>query len=152
MSSNYYNILIADDEDIEREALKMIVGSSGLPFSSLHEAKNGREALDISEKSKIDIMILDINMPKLSGLQVLEMLRAKGDDAKVIISTAYDEFAYAVKALQFGAVDFLVKPVLDENLIESLKKCIERLDEEKEREKKLTRIEDYLKVSQKKIL
>lgn len=151
MSVNYYNILIADDEEIEREALKMIVGTSGLPFSSIYEAKNGREALDISKKSRIDIMILDINMPNLSGLQVLEMLRAGGDNAKVIISTAYDEFAYAVKALQFGAVDFLVKPVLDENLIESLRKCIERLVEEEEKEKKITRIEDYLRVSQNKI-
>ena len=59
----------------------------------------------------------------------------------------YDEFNFAVKALQSGAVDFLVKPVDDETLIESLRKSIERLDEEKMKEAKISRIEDYLRIS-----
>ena len=133
MRDSMYNILIVDDEKIEREAIRMIVESSTLPFSLVFEASSGREMLELLKAHHVDIVILDINMPGLTGLQALEMMRADGMDTKVIISTAYDEFNYAVKALQSGAVDFLVKPVSDESLIESLKKSIERLSEERER-------------------
>ena len=146
MRDSMYNILIVDDEKIEREAIRMIVESSTLPFSLVFEASSGREMLELLKAHHVDIVILDINMPGLTGLQALEMMRADGMDTKVIISTAYDEFNYAVKALQSGAVDFLVKPVSDESLIESLKKSIERLSEERERSEKLSRIEDYLRV------
>ena len=146
MRDSMYNILIVDDEKIEREAIRMIVESSTLPFSLVFEASSGREMLELLKAHHVDIVILDINMPGLTGLQALDMMRADGMDTKVIISTAYDEFNYAVKALQSGAVDFLVKPVSDESLIESLKKSIERLSEERERSEKLSRIEDYLRV------
>ena len=144
---NSYTVLIVDDEAIERKAIRMTLESSHLPLSLTYEASSGREMLETVKNHSIDIIILDINMPGLSGLQALEMLRAEGKDTKVIISTAYDEFNFAVKALQSGAVDFLVKPVEDETLIESVKKSMERLDEEKAKEEKLSRIEDYLKVN-----
>ena len=108
---NSYTVLIVDDEAIERKAIRMTLESSHLPLSLTYEASSGREMLETVKNHSIDIIILDINMPGLSGLQALEMLRAEGKDTKVIISTAYDEFNFAVKALQSGAVDFLVKPV-----------------------------------------
>ncbi len=147
MAKNYYSILIVDDETIERKALEMTIKASSLPFSMILEASSGREMLEAVKRHNVDIIILDINMPGITGLQALEMLRSDGMDTKVIISTAYDEFNYAVKALQSGAVDFLVKPVADETLTESLKKCIERLDEEKKMSERITKIEDYLRVS-----
>ena len=147
MEKNSYTVLIVDDEQIEREAIRMILETSHLPISFIYEANSGRKMLEMTASHSVDIIILDINMPGLSGLQALEMLRSEGRDTKVIISTAYDEFNFAVKALQSGAVDFLVKPVDDETLIESLRKSIERLDEEKAKEAKISRIEAYLRIS-----
>ena len=114
MEKNSYTVLIVDDEQIEREAIRMILETSHLPISFIYEANSGRKMLEMTASHSVDIIILDINMPGLSGLQALEMLRSEGRETKVIISTAYDEFNFAVKALQSGAVDFLVKPV-DEN-------------------------------------
>ena len=144
MEKNSYTVLIVDDEQIEREAIRMILETSHLPISFIYEANSGRKMLEMTASHSVDIIILDINMPGLSGLQALEMLRSEGRDTKVIISTAYDEFNFAVKALQSGAVDFLVKPVDDETLIESLRKSIERLDEEKAKEAKISRREALL--------
>ena len=107
MSRNLYNILLVDDEVIERNAVKMVLRNAGLPIAMIDDAATGREMLEKAGSCHADIIILDINMPGLSGLEALSMLRAGCSQAKVIISTAYDEFSYAVKALQEGAVDFL---------------------------------------------
>ncbi len=148
---NLYNILIADDEKIERDAVKLVLGRSPLPIALITEAANGRELLEKIREVRTDIVILDINMPGISGLEALEKMRSEGYQAKVIISTAYDEFSYAVKALQHGAVDFLVKPVPDEVLISALEKSIERLEEEKAKEEQISRIGDYLRVGKESI-
>lgn len=144
--SNLYNILIADDEGLEREALKLFLRNSSLPVLAVYEAANGQQVLSICDERRIDIVILDIRMPVLSGLETLELLRAKGNNAKVIISTAYDMFQYAVKAMQYGASDFLVKPVEEEVFLDSLQRTIDRLDEEARKEDSLRQMQDYLKV------
>ena len=146
-----YNILIADDEDIEREALKLFLHNSSLPIATICEAENGREVLDICKSKKIDIILLDIRMPVLSGLDTLERLREEGNRSKVIISTAYSMFDYAVRALQAGASDFLVKPVEEELFISSLEKVIDRLKEEEKKEEGLERMKDYLNVPKEQI-
>ena len=146
MDKQLYNMLLVDDEAIERDAVKMVLENAHLPLALIDEASNGREMLEKAKRFHADIIILDINMPGISGLDALSMLRTEGSDAKVIISTAYDEFSFAVKALQEGAVDFLVKPVPDEVLLASVQKSIERLDEERIREEQLSKIGSYLKV------
>ena len=146
MSRNLYNILLVDDEVIERNAVKMVLRNAELPIAMIDDAATGREMLEKAGSCHADIIILDINMPGLSGLEALSMLRAGGSQAKVIISSAYDEFSYAVKALQEGAVDFLVKPVDDDVLIASVQKSIERLDEERIKEEQISKIGSYLKV------
>lgn len=146
MERRMYNILIADDEEIERHALRLFLHNSTLPVASIYEAENGQQVLSHCKEKKIDIILLDIRMPVLSGLETLEKLRDEGNNAKVIISTAFNTFEYAVRALQAGASDFLVKPVEEELFIQSLGKTIDRLEEEARKEEGLARMETYLKV------
>ncbi|MDR1932884.1 MAG: response regulator [Spirochaetales bacterium] len=125
-----YKLLIADDEEIEREAIKMFVLRAGLPVGEIFETGGGNETVTAALKHSPDIMILDINMPGISGLDALEKIRGAGCRVKTVISTAYDQFDFAVRALQLGAADFLVKPVKQDILVSCLTHIIEYLDSE----------------------
>jgi len=129
-----YTLLVADDEALEREALRFFVEGSGLEIDRIIDAANGSEAVKKALLEKPDIILLDINMPGLNGLEALERILVTRPDAKVIFSTAFDYFEYAVQALRLGAIDFLVKPVKKDVLLAALTKAIDQLDAEAERE------------------
>jgi len=129
-----YTLLIADDEALEREALRFFVEDSGLEIGRILDCANGSDAVKKALLEKPDIILLDINMPGLNGLEALERIMVARPRAKVVFSTAFDYFEYAVKALRLGAMDFLVKPVKKEVLLAVLTKAIDQLDEETERE------------------
>jgi YesN/AraC family two-component response regulator len=120
-----YKLLIADDERIEREAIRHFVIAADLPFSGIFEAAGGNETVRSVLREKPDILILDVNMPGINGLEALEKIRREGCNVKTLISTAWDTFDFAVKALRLGAVDFLVKPVKQEVLVSCLAHIIE---------------------------
>lgn len=126
-----YKVLLADDEDLEREALRLFITESKLPIGTILEAATGNETIEISLSEKPDIIVLDINMPGQTGLNALKKIREQKNKSKVIISTAFDRFDYAIQAIQLGVIDFLVKPVSQNVFIESIKKTIESLEEEK---------------------
>ena len=132
-----YKVLIADDEELERKVLKLFIEKSSLPFSAVLLSEDGKDAVIKALCDKPDIIILDINMPELSGLEVLEKIRDAGSIAKVIISTAFDQFDYAIQALRLGALDFLVKPVKKEVLLTTITKAIERIEKEKSKDLKI---------------
>jgi len=113
-------ILIADDEELERKVLSLFIQKSNLPIDKIILAEDGNDALVKIICDKPDIVILDINMPELSGIQVLEKIRSENIETKVIISTAFDQFDYAVKAHKLGAIDFLVKHVLKKTFLKAL--------------------------------
>lgn len=146
-----YNLLIVDDEKIEREALRFFLSKHQLPLASVYEAGNASQALSICHQRHIDIITLDINLPGMNGLDFLDTIRSEGNTAKVLISTAYSQFEYAVKALQNGALDFLVKPLSEEQLVASLEKTIDRLDKEASARSELKRMGDYLKVREERL-
>lgn len=128
-----YKLLIADDEALEREALTYFVKNSSYEIHDIIECSNGNEVVKKVMLEKPDIMILDINMPGMNGLEVLQQLKNMDYPFRAIFSTAYNYFEYAVKALQLGAMDFMVKPVKKEKLLNVLLKAIDQLDSETEK-------------------
>ena len=112
---NAVNILIVDDEVNIRLMLRTLLEGDGFRVS---EASNGCEALDRLEREDFDLLILDLNMPVLDGIGVLEQLKAAHIDPKprVIVLTAYGSIATAVRATQLGAVDFLEKPATPDEI------------------------------------
>lgn len=147
-----YKLLIADDEALEREALGYFVKNAELDIEEIIECSNGNEVVRQVMLNKPDIIILDINMPGLNGLEAFEQIRNVGHPCRVIFSTAFDYFEYAVKALQLGAMDFLVKPLKKERLIGGLIKAMDQLDAEAEISFRQQKLMNMLDVFGEKIL
>ena len=104
-----YRLLIADDEMIERKVLFKTLSQNLKGQCEIFQAENGREALEIYEKEKIQIAILDIEMPGINGIQAAERIREKDKKCCIIFLTAFDEFAYAKKAITVRALDYILK-------------------------------------------
>lgn len=125
-----YKLLIADDEEIEINAFKVIVGKH-FDNITVISADNGIEAVDIARKEKPDIIFIDIEMPGLDGLSAIAEIRKDAPAAHVIIHTAYSNFDYAQRAIKIGAMDYLLKPIKMDTLIEIIKKNLEEIEREK---------------------
>lgn len=114
------NIILVDDEVLMIEALKKIIRDSVPGIDVAGEAYDGSKALELMERLRPDLAIVDIRMPKMDGLQLINELKEKGFKTKILILSAYRDFEYAQKALQFGASGYLVKPVDKSKLLEEI--------------------------------
>ncbi len=106
-------ILIVDDEPNVRLVFRTALEASGY---SITTAADGDEALEWLEKESVDLVLLDLQMPILSGMEVLEGMRNAGHDVPVVIITAHGNVPNAVQAMKLGAIDFLTKPISPEVL------------------------------------
>lgn len=113
-------VLLVDDEYYFRQSLKYLIDWQALGFEIIGEASNGQDAIE--KAAEADLVLLDVNIPICNGLQVLESCTTRGYKAKIVIVTVYSEFAYIKKAIEFGAVDYLLKPLEKEELIRVLTK------------------------------
>lgn len=109
-------VLVVEDEELIRKGIVLAVDWAALDCVVVGEAANGEEALEAVERYGPTLIITDLKMPKMDGLELLRRLREAGNDVYVIILTAYDSFEYAQSALRLGAVDFLLKPFHDGDL------------------------------------
>ncbi len=140
-----YRILIAEDEIIERMVLKKTLQKKLDGVFEVLEAENGKEALRIFRSVKINIVILDIEMPGMKGVDVAEIMRQEQNGFCIIFLTAYDRFEYARKAVSVRAMEYLLKPYSEKEIIDVVGEAI-RLSEEYERyaTDRLTVREPYL--------
>jgi len=114
-------ILITDDHKIVREGLKEIL--LHLPeISVIEEAKNGDEALAMISKEDFDLILLDISLPDISGLEVLQSIKRKHPLQRVLMLSMYTQEHYALRALKMGASGYLTKDTASEELIEAVRK------------------------------
>lgn len=109
-------VLIVEDEEMIRKGIILSVDWAALDCVVVGEAPNGEVALELVKQYAPTLIISDIKMPKMDGLEFLRKLRESGNNTFVIILTAYDSFEYARSALRLGAVDFLLKPFHDGEL------------------------------------
>lgn len=123
-------VLIADDEKWVRVTIKNALPLEKLDLMLIGEASSGLEALKLSLELKPDILITDIRMPGLNGLELIEETKNQLPYLKTIILSGYDDFEYAKKGIQLGAFDYLLKPVNRENLMNVLSKVKDVLAEE----------------------
>jgi len=107
-----YNLLIVDDEDIIRKGLKILIEDLGIQFSNILEAEDGEKALNIVEKFEPEIILTDVKMPNMDGIELIKRIRQKGLNSRIIILTGYNEFEYAKEAIHFKVSEYLLKPVL----------------------------------------
>lgn len=127
-------VLVVEDEEMIRKGIVLAVDWAALDCVVVGEASNGEEALAAVERYAPSLIITDLKMPKMDGIEMLRQLRERGNRAYVIILTAYDSFSYAQSALRLGAVDFLLKPFHDgelEQAVQALRRRMELQEGEK---------------------
>ncbi len=112
-----YRVLVADDEMIERKVLLKKLKNRYPEECEFYEAENGREVLRLYDEKRVQIMILDIEMPGITGLQAAEQIREKDPNVCIIFLTAFDDFSYAKKAISVHALDYLLKPYDEKELL-----------------------------------
>lgn len=125
-----YSLMIVDDEELARRHILQDISWETLGVGPLYEAADGEAALEKIPKLRPDIVILDIRMPKLDGIGVLERLPEYGCRPQVIALSSYSDFEAARKMLSSGiVVEYLLKPASEDQLFEAVYKCIEKIEE-----------------------
>lgn len=124
-----WKLVIADDEPKIRRGIENLLDWHELNIDIVGEAEDGEIALEVIKEKKPHIILLDINMPFLNGLNLLQKLKDINNKSIVIIISGYDDFSYAQRALQFNVFDYILKPVNKKSMEEIIRKAIYKLDE-----------------------
>lgn len=130
MDAFKYHYIIAEDESLIRRNLIKKINALNLPLQQVGEASNGEEAISLIEKCCPHLVITDIRMPLCDGLEVAKYLYHNHPSKKVIILSGYDDFRYAQQAIQYSVEDYLLKPVSQDMLRESLQKFLIKMEHE----------------------
>lgn len=141
-----YKLILADDEEDVREGLLQLIDWESVGFAVADTAENGKEAAEMVEKHVPDVVVTDIQMPFMNGLQLAEWIRGHYPSTKIIILTGYEEFEYAQKAIRLGIDEYVLKPFSAAELADILRKVKKQIDAElAEKENVQLLIEHYRK-------
>ncbi|MGL5328043.1 MAG: response regulator, partial [Peptostreptococcaceae bacterium] len=125
-----YNILVVEDEYLSREGIKSIIKENFENVVKIFEAENGIEAKSIIDKNHLDIILLDINIPGINGIDLCKYIKSKYMNQNIIVITAYDDLSIKNKMIDFNINKYLVKPVRPYKLIEVLKSILPKQNNE----------------------
>jgi two-component system chemotaxis response regulator CheY len=116
------SILIVDDAAFMRMMIKDILSKNG--YTVVGEAENGIKAIEKYKEVNPDLVIMDITMPEMDGIQAVKQIKSLNDSAKIIMCSAMGQQAMVIESIQAGARDFIVKPFQAERVIEAVKKVV----------------------------
>lgn len=116
------NVLIVEDQSIVRQGLKLMLEQDD-KIRVVAEACNGQEAINIIEKQIIDLVLMDIRMPVMNGLEATRIIKERYPQVKVLILTTFNDDEYAIEALKYGANAFLLKTAEQQTLVEAVYSC-----------------------------
>ena len=139
-----YTYLIVDDEMIERKGIRMLLSRMNIRENIL-EASNGEEALEVFEKEKIDVLLTDINMPFMDGIELLSRIHEEYPGTETVIFSGYDEFSYAKKAISYGVSAYILKPVNPEEFEKVVGEINEKLAKSEREEKRKDESMEFLR-------
>ena len=124
-----YTVIFADDEEDLRKAIIKKIDWNAAGFEIIGEAENGAEALELVEKLGPDLLLTDIKMPFVSGIELARQAREIRPYMQIAFLSGYESFSYAQQAIQYNIISYLLKPISAEELTEELKRIREKLDE-----------------------
>ena len=116
-------VLVVDDAAFMRMMIKDILTKNG--YNIAGEAENGAKAVEKYEETKPDLVLMDITMPEMDGIQALKKIKEKDPNASVVMCSAMGQQAMVIESIQSGARDFIVKPFQPDRVIEAVKKAVE---------------------------
>ncbi|MBJ8326135.1 response regulator [Streptococcus pacificus] len=138
-----YSLLIVEDEPLVRRGIRSLVDFEKLSITCVDEAENGQEAWQLFEEKHYDIILTDINMPVMNGIQLAQLIKENSPQTHIVFLTGYDDFDYALSALKLGADDYLLKPFSKEDVLQILHQIIPKIEEAK----KKTQLESLMEQS-----
>lgn len=119
-------LLVADDEKTIREGIRTGILWKEIDCSVVYTAKNGLEVLHFLEENTVDIIISDVKMPRMSGLDLIKSLREKGSSVPVIFVSGYEDFKYIQEAMKYEASAFILKPINTDELQKEVQKICKK--------------------------
>ena len=125
-------LIVVDDEVWIRERIAKEVPWETIGVEVVGTAEDGEEALEMIRERQPDVVITDIRMPEIDGIELLKQAREISEDMKVILLSGYNDFTYAKSALSYGAFDYVLKPVEDEDLMQVVERAVRKLEEERQ--------------------
>ncbi|TVX95508.1 response regulator [Cohnella terricola] len=131
-----YKVLIADDERLDLEGMRRFVPWQDLGLEVVGAVNSGFAALDVMEREKVDILVTDVQMPNMTGLELAGKARDRWAELEVIFVSGYQDFQYAKQAISMNAASYILKPMDDRELIDSLRKITKELDQKRTRRDK----------------
>lgn len=131
-----YKLLVADDEQIVLDSIKFIVEKNFKDSIVIETARSGRQVIEKAEYMKPDIVFMDINMPGINGIEAIKEIKSSYSNTVFVIITAYEQFDFAKEAVKLGVVEYLLKPVSRNKIVETVNKVIGIINSEREKRKK----------------
>ena len=128
-----YSIMIVEDEYLVRQGIASLVNYEQFGMQVIAQAENGREAWQKFQENPADILLTDINMPQMHGLELAKLVRDQVPTCHIVFLTGYDDFDYARTAIKLGADDYLLKPFSKDDVEEMLAKVQTKLDKERKK-------------------
>ncbi len=128
-----YSIMIVEDEYLVRQGIASLVDYEQFGMQVIAQAENGREAWQKFQENPADILLTDINMPQMNGLELAKLVRDQAPKCHIVFLTGYDDFDYARTAIKLGADDYLLKPFSKDDVEEMLAKVQTKLDKERKK-------------------
>ncbi|MDR0518765.1 MAG: response regulator [Clostridiales Family XIII bacterium] len=125
-------MVIADDERLIRESLNLLMDWNQIGVDVVGLAENGVSALALVKEEKPDILLSDISMPQMDGIELIKKINEEKLNCKIIFLSAYSNFSYAQSAVKYGAFDFILKPIDEYELMDTVKRCVELIEQEAE--------------------
>lgn len=122
-----YSLLIVDDEELVRNAISRIIDWKSLGFTKIYEAEDGEEALAICRKNKMHLVMTDIAMPFMDGMELSRVLNKEFPDIHIVILTGHEEFEYAKQSIQYGVKNYILKPIGAESLYKEMRNICDML-------------------------
>ena len=126
-----YSVILADDEEQIRAGISRKINWEELGFKLIGEAENGAEALELCEQLRPDVLLTDIKMPFMDGLELCKKLKQSLPTAKMIVFSGFDDFEYARRAVSSGVFEYIMKPINANELGDVLTRLREKLDTER---------------------
>lgn len=137
-------LLVVDDTEFIRSTIINTILKEKIDISPIFQAANGKEAVQLARQYQPDIVFMDIKMPGINGLQATAVIRKELPNTKIVMLTAYDEFVFVQEALKLGAVDYLLKPVRPNKIIEVIRTLQTVLKEDEEQQQALSEARQLL--------
>ena len=132
-----YKVLLADDEILDLEGMKSFIPWEDLGMKVIDSVNNGFAACEVLESEKVDILVTDVRMPNMTGLELAQRALKLQEELRIIFVSGYQDFGYVKQAIALNACSYVLKPMEDQELIDALTKVrmeLDRLHERKETE------------------